>query len=191
MEQDKIRVLAIPGSLRRASRNRGLLRAASDVAPSFIEVRLYDLRDVPLYNGDVESEGNPAAVQELQQAIRAADALLISTPEYNGAVPGVLKNALDWASRPHRDSSLLLKPVAIVGVSPGKTRSANAQAQVRAVLEATGSLVLPELGLAIAGTAGEFDGDGSVVDAELRSEVATLVEALAAWAVLSRERVAA
>ncbi|MDP9353664.1 MAG: NAD(P)H-dependent oxidoreductase [Chloroflexota bacterium] len=191
MEQDRIRVLAIPGSLRRASRNRGLLWAASDVAPSFIEVELFDLHNVPLYNGDVESKGIPSAVAAFQQAIRTADALLISTPEYNGAVPGVLKNALDWASRPHRDSALLLKPVAVVGASPGKTRSANAQAQVRAVLEATGSLVLPEPRLAIAGTAGEFDGDGSVVDAELRSEVAKLVEALAAWAVLSRQHIAA
>lgn len=128
-----VRALAIPGSLRMASRNRGLLRAVAE---------LFGLRDIPLYDGDVEARGYPEPVRRLQDAIRRADALLIATPEYNGSIPGVLENAIDWASRPRSDSALRYKPVAIMGASPGRSRTANAHADLRRVLGATGSSVL-------------------------------------------------
>ena len=106
--------LGIAGSLRAASYNRGLIRAAIEAAPTGTRVIFYDLSDIPMFNSDVEAGGDPAAVAAFKRAIGAADALLIATPEYNHCVPGVLKNAIDWASRPPRSSVLTGKPVAKV-----------------------------------------------------------------------------
>ena len=115
------RVLAIAGSLRAASYNRGLLRAAQEVAPEGMQVELWEhLAAIPPYNTDVEAQGDPEPVAAFKAAIRAADALLIATPEYNRGVPGVLKNALDWASRPALGSPLAGKLVGIVGASTGQ-----------------------------------------------------------------------
>ena len=123
--------LGIAGSLRRGSFNRGLIRAAAAVAPGGTTVVAYDLADVPMFNADVEVDGDPRAVAALKQAIADADALLIATPEYNHCVPGVLKNAIDWASRPPRQSVLTGKPVAIMGASTGRGATARAQAHLR------------------------------------------------------------
>src|SRR5918912_1021537 len=103
---ERRRVLGFAGSLRRGSYNRALLRAARELAPEGVELELHDLADIPFYDGDVEDRGDPDAVRRFKERIRAADALLIATPEYNGGVSGVLKNALDWASRPPSDSAL-------------------------------------------------------------------------------------
>src|ERR1051326_7332731 len=100
MAADKLRVLAFAGSLRRNSYNRGLIRAALQVAPEGMAIETFDLAPIPLYNSDVEEKGLPPPVAEFKEKIRAADALLIATPEYNYSVPGLLKNAIDWASRP-------------------------------------------------------------------------------------------
>src|SRR6185436_20266842 len=99
-----LKILGFAGSLRRASYNRGLLRAAIEHAPGGMEISGFDLAPIPLYNGDVEAEGVPEPVEAFKRAIRAADGLLIAIPEYNYGVPGVLKNAIDWASRPPKDS---------------------------------------------------------------------------------------
>jgi chromate reductase, NAD(P)H dehydrogenase (quinone) len=100
MKDERIHVLGIAGSLRRLSYNRGLLRAAEELAPESMELEVFDIAPIPVYDGDVEEQGDPEPVRELKERIRQADALLIATPEYNHSIPGVLKNALDWASRP-------------------------------------------------------------------------------------------
>ena len=136
-------VLGIAGSLRQRSYNRGLIRAAVAVAPAGVTVRILDLAEVPLYNQDVEDAGEPRSVVTLKGEIGAADALLIATPEYNHGIPGVLKNAIDWASRPRRTSPLLDKPVAVMGASPGRGSTARAQAQLRDAFVFTGACVMP------------------------------------------------
>ena len=178
---DSLTILGIAGSLRRASYNRGLIRAAVELAPAGISVVPYDLAEIPLFNADVEAEGDPAAVADFKRAIAGADALLIATPEYNHCVPGVLKNAIDWASRPARRSVLSEKPVAIVGASTGRGATARAQAHLRDGLAFTNGLVLP-LPEVLVGLAGErFDDAGDLTDEETRAEVRDLLVALGAW----------
>ncbi len=117
---DPVHVLGIAGSLRKGSLNRALLRAAIKRAPAGMTLSAFDLDEVPLYNGDVEAAGDPPGVAALKQAIAAADGVLFVTPEYNHGVPGVMKNAIDWASRPPRAAPLGGKPVGIIGASPGR-----------------------------------------------------------------------
>jgi chromate reductase len=181
VSQSPLSILGIAGSLRRASFNRGLIRAAAEVAPSGISVEVFDLHDVPLFNADVEAQGDPPAVVALKSAIQRADALLIASPEYNHCIPGVLKNAIDWASRPARASSLTGKPVAIMGASPGRGGTARAQAQLRDGLTYTNGYVLPLPEVLVPLAESKFDTDGNLVDAETRAEVRDLVVALAAW----------
>ena len=178
---DSLTILGIAGSLRRASYNRGLVRAAVELAPAGMTVVPYDLAEIPLFNADVEAEGDPAAVADFKRAIAGADALLIATPEYNHCVPGVLKNAIDWASRPARRSVLSEKPVAILGASTGRGATARAQAHLRDGLAFTNGLVLP-LPEVLVGLAGErFDDAGDLTDEETRAEVRDLLVALGAW----------
>src|ERR1051326_7032788 len=125
------RVAGIAGSLRLRSLNRALLRATQELAPSGMQIDILDLKDVPLYNQDVEDAGAPAAVLQLREAVRASDGLLIATPEYNHGVPGVMKNTIDWLSRPPGQSALNGKPTAIMGASPGFTGTARSQSQLR------------------------------------------------------------
>ena len=174
-------VLGIAGSLRRASYNRGLIRAAIELAPAGISVVPYDLIDIPMYNGDVEAEGDPAPVADFKRAIGKADALLLATPEYNHCVPGVLKNAVDWASRPARNSVLTGKPVAIMGASTGRGGTARAQAHLRDGLAYTNGYVLPlpEVLVAVAGE--KCDDQGNLTDPETRDEIRDLLVSLAAW----------
>ncbi|HWK41182.1 MAG TPA: NAD(P)H-dependent oxidoreductase, partial [Croceibacterium sp.] len=124
---DSLRILGIAGSLRAGSLNRALLRAAADLAPAGVTIERFDLMQVPLYNGDVEEAGDPPGVAAFKQAIAAADGVLIATPEYNHGVPGVMKNAIDWASRPPRGAPLGGKPVGLIGASPGMTGTARGQ----------------------------------------------------------------
>jgi len=138
-----MRVLGISGSLRRGSTNSALLRAAAERLPGGAElVELERLGEVPPYDEDVEDEGTPAAVDELRAAVGAADAILIATPEYNSSIPGQLKNALDWVSRPAGKSALDGKPVAVVGASSGMFGAVWAQAELRKVLAAMGGRVV-------------------------------------------------
>ena len=114
----QLKVLGISGSLRAKSFNSGALRAAQELVPEGMSIDIADISGVPLYNGDVEADGMPEAVVRLRDQIREADGLLIVTPEYNYSIPGVLKNAIDWASRPP-DQPFDAKPMAIMGASPG------------------------------------------------------------------------
>jgi chromate reductase len=173
--------LGIAGSLRHGSYNRGLIRAAAEVAPAGITVVGFELKDIPLFNADVEADGEPESVTALKEAIAAADALVIATPEYNHCVSGVLKNAIDWASRPARDSVLSGKPVAVMGATPGRGGTARAQAQLRDGLTYTNGLVLPLPEVLVARAREKFDDNGNLIDEETRQDVRELLVALAAW----------
>ncbi|HUD70946.1 MAG TPA: NADPH-dependent FMN reductase, partial [Dongiaceae bacterium] len=127
-------IVGIAGALRHASYNRALLRAAVEAAPPGMSIAVHTLDDIPLYNGDVEAAGIPPAVTALKSAIRAADGLLIMTPEYNHGMPGVLKNAVDWLSRPPKPQAFDQKPVAIGGATPGGFGTRGAQYQLRQCL---------------------------------------------------------
>jgi chromate reductase len=179
--ETRLSVLAIAGSLRRASFNRGLVRAAVEVAPNGVAVKTFDLIEVPMFNADVEAQGDPGPVAALKRAIYEADALLIATPEYNHCIPGVLKNAIDWASRPARASALTGKPVAIMGASPGRGGTARAQAQLRDGLTYTNGYVLPLPEVLVPSAELKFDADGDLLDEATRVEVRDLLVALAAW----------
>ena len=177
----EMRFLGFAGSLRRASYNRGLIRAAVELAPSGVTVETYGLGEIPLYNQDVEDAGEPEAVVAFKAAIAAADALLVATPEYNHGIPGVLKNAIDWASRPRVTSPLRDKSVAVLGASPGRGSTARAQAQLRDAFVFTGACVMPLPELLVGAAASHFDEDGNVTDPELRARIAQHVEALREW----------
>jgi chromate reductase len=176
-----ITILGIAGSLRRASYNRGLLRAAQAVAPAGVRVEILELAGLPFYDEDLEAVGPPPAVQELRARIHAADALLLAVPEYNHSFTAVLKNALDWASRPRASAALRLKPVALMGAAGGGFGTVRAQLAVRPVLVVNEMYVLPKPDLHVANAAQHFDADGNLTSEQVRASVGSLVEALAAW----------
>jgi chromate reductase len=171
-----MRILGISGSLRRDSHNTALLRAAASALPPGVELVLWEgLRDVPPFDDDLEHGPTPFAVASLRRAIAGADAVLIATPEYNHSVPGQLKTALDWASRPYEENVLRGRPAAVIGASTGMFGAVGAQAEVRKVLGAIGARVLDaELPVGMAA-----DADPADHEEALRSLVGDLV-ALAA-----------
>jgi len=173
-----VRVLAVSGSLRRGSHNSALLRLAADLLlPSGVEVVIYDsLRHIPPYNEDV-LDSRPASVQRLRAEIVAVDAVLMSTPEYNGSVPGQLKNALDWLSRPLAESPLRNKPAAVVGASTGVFGAVWAQAELRKVLAAIGARVL-DRELPVPNAHEQFTSDGRLVDREIEQNLASVLREL-------------
>ena len=173
------RILGISGSLRRDSHNTSLLRAAAEAAGPDVELELYGgLKDIPPYDEDDDVHPRPPAVARLNAAIEDADAVLFSTPEYNSSIPGQLKNALDWVSRPVAANPLRNKPVAVVGASTGGFGAVWAQAELRKVLAALGARVLDfELPVPHAHT--RFN-DGDLTDDEIRTALAEVLEALAA-----------
>ncbi|MES2337780.1 MAG: NAD(P)H-dependent oxidoreductase [Pseudomonadota bacterium] len=176
-----LRILGFAGSLRAASLNRALLRAAQAVAPATLAITIFDLAPVPLCNGDVEDAGDPPGVTAFRDAIRAADGLLMVTPEYNHGVPGVMKNAIDWASRPPRDSALSGKPVGVIGASPGITGTARGQSQLRQAFEFTNSPAMLQPELLIFKAHEKFDADGRLTDDATRRYLVAYLVALEAW----------
>jgi chromate reductase, NAD(P)H dehydrogenase (quinone) len=175
------RILGISGSLRRESHNTSLLRAAAKLLPPGVELEVFDaLRELPPYDADLDVEPADPAVARLRRAIAEADAVLIATPEYNGSIPGVLKNALDWASRPFPESVLRDKPVAVVGASTGLFGAVWAQAESRKVLGVIGADVI-DLELPVAQADSAF-ADGRLIDRDLQTALANLVDELAARA---------
>ncbi len=186
-----LRILGISGSLRRGSHNTNLLRAAADLLPPGVELEVFDeVRQLPPYDPDYDVEPADPAVAQLRDAIADADGVLIATPEYNGSIPGLLKNALDWASRPFPDNALRGKPVAVIGASTGLFGAAWAQAEVRKVLGIIGADVIDaELPVGQADTA--ISADGQLVEPEQREVLEDLVHVLAARAGAEEEQVRA
>ncbi|HET8724715.1 MAG TPA: NAD(P)H-dependent oxidoreductase [Anaeromyxobacteraceae bacterium] len=175
-------VLGIAGSLRRDSHNRALLRHAREIAPPGMAIRIWEgLGTIPLYDGDLEERGMPAPVEEMAGAIRAASAVLLVTPEYSQSIPGVLKNALDWAARPPGRSPFRGKVVAITGASPGALGTARAQMDLRRVLAAMGAIVVPGPEVLVSQADRKRDASGAYADEGTRKFLGRLLEELAAW----------
>ncbi len=173
------RILGISGSLRRDSHNTNLLRAAAEAAGPYVELELYDgLKQIPPYDADDDVHPRPASVARLGALIADADAVLFATPEYNASIPGQLKNALDWVSRPVATNELRNKPVAVVGASTGAFGAVWAQAELRKVLAALGARVL-DLELPVPHAHIRFD-EGGLTDDDIRAALAEAIEALAA-----------
>jgi len=184
-----MKVLGISGSLRRDSYNRSLLLAASRLLSDDVEFELYDgLKAVPPYDEDDDVDPAPAAVAHLRDAIAGADAVFFVTPEYNASIPGLLKNAVDWASRPLATSVLRNKPVAVVGASTGAFGAVWAQAELRKVLATAGARVVE--GEVAVGHAHERLVDGRLLDENLLEQLQEVVDALVAE-IRSRRSVAA
>lgn len=172
------RILGIAGSLRRGSFNRNLLLAVEHELPTGVELDIWDnLALVPPFNEDLEAGPAPKTVAELRQAIAAASGVLIATPEYNGSIPGQLKNALDWASRPYGASALSGKPVAVIGASPSRGGAVLAQTDLRKVLSRSGA-VIADGPLPVPRAIQQLDQTGRLVDSALRSELASVIENL-------------
>lgn len=167
--------------MRQGSLNRALLQAAAELAPAGLEIVLHDLADVPLYNADLEAREVPPAVFELRAAVMQADAVLIATPEYNHGVPGVLKNAIDWLSRPPADSVLNDKPCGVMGASPGMTGTARAQTQLRQAFVFTNTHAMPRPEVLIARANTKFDAAGRLTDAGTRQHLAVFLNEFRQW----------
>ena len=175
-----IRILGISGSVRSGSHNTSLLRAAAQSLPSGVELEVYDgLRDLPAYDADLDVDPAPESVTKLRDAIAGADGVLIATPEFNGSIPGVLKNALDWASRPFPDNALRGKPTMVVGASTGLFGAVWAQAETRKVLGVIGADVL-DGELPVGQAHGAFGDDGHLLEPDLRTALEELLGVLAA-----------
>jgi chromate reductase len=186
-----MRVLAISGSLRRGSHNTKLLRAAGQLLLPPAQLDLFDgLADIPPYNEDADVDPAPAPVQRLRDALASADAVLIATPEYNASIPGHLKNALDWASRPFPNNVLRGKPVAVVGASTSMFGAVWAQAELRKVLGAIGTRVI-DRDLPISTAEEAFDSEYQLLSAEQRGKLAEIVEDLVAEAQRNQKLAAA
>ena len=173
-----MRLLAISGSLRRGSLNSALLRAVGGLVPPGVGVvHLDGLAGIPPYSEDLDGEPAPAAVTALRREIAAADGLLLATPEYNASIPGQLKNAIDWASRPFPDNALRGRPAAVIGASTGIFGAVWAQAELRKVLATAGADVL-DRELVIRDAPGAFDDDGRLADDAVRADLGAIVAEL-------------
>ena len=183
MTHPSFSILGLAGSLRRESYNRALLRAAGGLLPASVTMRTFErLGEFPPYNEDVRLRGLPDPVADLWQSISEADALLVATPEYNYGPPGVLKNALDWVSRPPAETPLRHKPVAIVGASTGNYGTVRAQLALRQTFLFVESYVLPKPEVMLFRAADHFDDVGELADEPTRELLATQLHELVAWA---------
>lgn len=174
---DKIEILGIVGSLRKDSYNHFALKAAQELVPDGAVLSLIELHGIPVFDQDNEM-APPAAVLEFKQRILAADAILFATPEYNYSLPGALKNAIDWASRPYGDSAWLGKPAAILGVSVGNLGTARAQYHLRQILVTLNMPVVNQPEVMIGNAAERFDQDGTLTDEPTRQFIRKLLSAL-------------
>lgn len=179
-EKKRLTLLGIAGSLRRASYNRALLRAAQQLVPANIVLEIFDISGIPLFNQDDENT-LPTEVVEFKTRIRAADAILIATPEYNYSIPGVLKNAIDWASRPPGDNVWSGKPVAVVGASVGRLGTARAQYHLRQVFVTLNMHALNQPEVVVSNAADLFDVAGNLTDQETQARLQQLLTQFALW----------
>ena len=174
-------IAGIAGSLRRGSYNRGLLRSAQELAPPTMRIEIQEIAGIPFFNEDVEKAGIPDAVVRLRAAVAAADGLLIATPEYNYGVPGVLKNTIDWLSRPPHRSVLNEKPAAIMGASQGAVGTARSQSQLRQAFAFTNTPAMLQPEMLVAQAHGKFDAEGHLTDQVTRDHLLRFLNKFFAW----------
>ena len=179
---DKIKILGIAGSLRKDSFNKAALRAAAGLVPDSAEIEIYDIDGFPCFNQDMDQDP-PGKVTEFKQKIRDADAILFSSPEYNYSIPGVLKNAIDWASRPYGDSAWDGKPAAIMGCSPGNIGTARMQYHLRQVMVFLNMFPLNRPEVMIGKCAEKFDSDGNLTDEKTKEFIGQMLVSLVDWTV--------
>jgi chromate reductase len=185
-----MRILAVSGSLREGSFNTSLLRAAIEAAPDGVELELWDgIGELPFYDEDLEAEA-PDSARRLREDWASADAILISTPEYNGSVSGALKNAIDWASRPRLEGVLRNKPVAVLGASTGQFGALWAQQDLKRILGIAGARVVGTE-IPVSRAHERFDAEGRLLDGEVFEQLRLHLTTLASEAVAAPERVAA
>jgi chromate reductase len=177
----KVKILGISGSLRKGSYNLSALRAAQQLAPPNVEIEIFDLHGIPPFSEDDE-KNPPQRVTEFKRKIREADAILFVTPEYNYSIPGVLKNAIDWASRPYGDNAWSGKPVALMGASIGNLGSARAQYHLRQVFVFLNVHALNQPEIMIANASQKFDADGNLTDEKTKEMITRLLNELVEWA---------
>jgi chromate reductase len=172
-------ILGIAGSLRKNSYNRAALRAAQQLAPEGAKVEIFELEGIPTFNQDEQNP--PDKVKQLKAQIRAADAILLATPEYNYSIPGVLKNAIDWASRPYGDNAWQGKPVALMGASIGSLGTSRAQYHLRQVFVFLDMLPINKPEVMIGSAGQRFDQAGNLIDQDTRKLIRGLLESLVNW----------
>jgi len=182
MSDDQFSILGICGSVRAGSYNLRLLRAAAELMPAGVTLDIATLGDVPPYNADVQSQGDPAPVEDLKRLIVTADAVLIATPEYNYSIPGVLKNAIDWVSRPPKACGFRKKPVGIIGASSGESGTMRGQLAIRQVFVYLDSYVMGQPELRVTNAGQRFDAAGVLIDEDLRERLRAYIVALIGWA---------
>ncbi len=185
--KEKIKVLAFAGSLRKGSYNKALIRVAVDLTPENVLIEVFDLEGIPPFNQDQENNP-PLQVAQFKEKIRNADALLIATPEYNYSVAGMLKNAIDWASRPRADTPLEGKPVAIMSASMGRFGGARAQYHLRLSFIFLNMHPINRPEVMLSDAAHNVDSDGNVTNEQTRQLVRQLLDELAAWTVRLKEK---
>jgi chromate reductase len=178
---DTLNVVAISGSLRKGSLNTALARTAQGLAPGDMKIEIADISDIPLYNADIDTATPPPAVQRLREQIKAADALLFVVPEYNFSISGVLKNAIDWASRPMNSASLNGKPVAMMGASMSSLGTARAQYHLRQVCVFNNMFPINKPEVFVGFAHQKFDENGALKDETARDLIKQLLVNLAAW----------
>jgi chromate reductase len=176
----ELKILGIAGSLRRGSYNRGLIAAAAELAPEGMRIEPFELAGIPLYNSD--DEAAPAArAAEFRRRVREADGVLMATPEYNYAISGVLKNAIDWASQPYGQNAWDAKPVAVMGASVSSLGTARAQYQLRQTLTALNCYTLNQPEVLVGEAPEKFDGAGRLTDVKTRDDVARMLAVFGEW----------
>lgn len=173
-------LLGISGSLRKNSLNTAALRACQNLLPAGVTMSLFDIAPIPLYNEDVREQGFPPAVEQLRAQIAAADALIIATPEYNYSIPGVLKNAIDWASRPP-EQPFENKPIALIGATPGGFGTSRSQYHLRQVFIYLNGLLLNRPEVMISSAPSKFDTQGKLIDSATADQLSKMLVALVAW----------
>jgi chromate reductase len=175
-----VRILGMAGSLRRGSFNAAALRAAQDLAPTGMTIEIFDLAPLPMYNDDVRLEGYPPPVADFRVRIKAADGILIATPEYNYSTSGVLKNAIDWASRPP-EQPFDGKPIGLMGASAGALGSARAQYHLRQIFVFLNGMVMNRPEVMIPAAQNKFDAEGKLTDQQTRDFISAHLVAFKAW----------
>lgn len=184
---NKLKVLGFAGSLRRDSYNKYLLRAAADLLPQDLTLEIFDIAGIPAFNQDIEVDDMPLKVKEFKSKIRQADAILIATPEYNYSVPGVLKNAIDWASRPYEDNPFNDKPVAIMSASVGMLGGARAQYHLRQIFVFLNMHPVNGPEVIVTFAQNKFDANGKLIDENTSKFLKQLLQSLANWTRRLRE----